>query len=1442
MENNKNIRPPNRYLYQPYSGTPQYNPLPNLPHRPNTNIQQNYENSSYQGTQGQHPNQVQPIYQNSAFINSLEPKINHAEVDKAKLANSSRESPVFNNHMNANYSPPPPMEQPSKTSQSHVSTYKNYSSPMTNSFDTAYKGDVITKYPAYNPQQPKNNASPATNSINSQGLHQAYNANSSQYYSEENSYATYQNSIPQTPNSTQSSQTYKPQANSRPYTYGNNYERDQQLASSLAGMSIHGSFSRLWGHESINLLQERNILPPQEEPPSSDTMCDPNIFCSTLSKIPETHSLLQKSRLPLGILIHPFKDIDNLPVIQCGTIVRCRACRAYINPYITFIDQRRWKCNLCFRVNDIPEEFLYDPLTRNYGDPSRRPEIKNGSVEFIAPSEYMVRPPQPAIYLFVLDVSMTAIQTGYLQQFCDTLAKNLDHLPGDSRTQVGFITFNNVLHFYDLGEEHSQPQVLVVSDLEEVYLPRPDGLLVNLHESRSLVLQLLELLPALYARGVESGSCLGPALQAAYKLMCPSGGRITVIQTCLPTIGPGALKVREDPNLRASQEVPPALLGPSNDFYKKLSLDCIGDQVAMDLFMIGTQYADLATLGCIPKFSAGCLYYYPGFSTNLSQKQRFELELTRYLTRKVGFEAVMRVRCTRGLTLHTFHGNCFVRSSDLLSLANVNPDLGFAMQLSIDESLSEVKNASFQAALLYTTSAGERRIRVHTISHPVTNLLVDIFGAANHQAIVGLISKMAVDRTLSSSLSDAREALINACVDLIGAYHLTLPASQVSGALVAPYSARLLPLYANALLKHPAFRVSVSTKLDDRVYAMEMMKILPISHLLPYIYPSLYSLTAPNYPQLQLSCEKLDRHSAYLLVTHHAIYLYLGTHASYPEHLQAFLEHKKIGKYLPLIEVKENSPEKQLVLQHMVDDRSESQYSYYEFLQHLKLQTEKRNVFMCENDTSPILTFIETAFSSLPKLATKFSSQHQPDCGYLSKTGVENENKQETQEQQSLFDRMKEVLKIPLEMDFDSYADADNDVVTNAMLSDVEIVESILQAKEEEETDQVDEEVDPIVHIPHPKEVLESIQTLRLFLQCQDESKSLHRHLSDLDNIEKSVLAGVAHLKTKMVLVDNSLRHTCDLHPLGTEADAEEPGLQIQGHFAGGEHLPEQGRTARLEAGWSGCGSAWRANRRATSASCPEKQLRRRSAQEMERGTSTNDGLRLVLRMISGAGIFLQESLAEEPEVLCVQQCSPRLHHTSAAEWHRVVFSDESRFCLSSDSRRVRVWRRRGERSNPAAIVERPTVRQRGIMVWGAIAYDSRSPLLLIQGTMTAQRYVDDVLRPVTLPYLQGVPNALYQQDNARPHTARISQQALQDVQMLPWPPYSPDLSPIEHVWDIIGRRLHALPQPRSEDELWQMVEREWRAIPQDAIRTLIDSLPRRVAACIAVRGGPTCY
>ena len=60
-----------------------------------------------------------------------------------------------------------------------------------------------------------------------------------------------------------------------------------------------------------------------------------------LFQIPETDNLLKKSRLPLGVLIHPFRDLSQLPIIQCATIVRCRQCRTYINPFVHFVDQRR---------------------------------------------------------------------------------------------------------------------------------------------------------------------------------------------------------------------------------------------------------------------------------------------------------------------------------------------------------------------------------------------------------------------------------------------------------------------------------------------------------------------------------------------------------------------------------------------------------------------------------------------------------------------------------------------------------------------------------------------------------------------------------------------------------------------------------------------------------------------------------------------------------------------------------------------------------------------------------------------------------------------------------------------------------------------------------------------------------------------------------------------
>ncbi|GFT33040.1 transposable element Tcb2 transposase [Trichonephila clavipes] len=144
----------------------------------------------------------------------------------------------------------------------------------------------------------------------------------------------------------------------------------------------------------------------------------------------------------------------------------------------------------------------------------------------------------------------------------------------------------------------------------------------------------------------------------------------------------------------------------------------------------------------------------------------------------------------------------------------------------------------------------------------------------------------------------------------------------------------------------------------------------------------------------------------------------------------------------------------------------------------------------------------------------------------------------------------------------------------------------------------------------------------------------------------------------------------------------------------------------------------------------------------------------------------------------------------NVTHWQKVVFSDESRIVLGTGDNRVRVWRYLGERYNYPHTVLHRTARTDGVMVGGGIAYDSRSTLILMRGTITGQFYVDDILRPHVGPFLNGLPGAIFQQDNARPHTARVAQDFLRHFQTLPWPVRSPNLSPVEHLRDQLNRQM----------------------------------------------------
>ncbi|GFS73839.1 transposable element Tcb1 transposase [Trichonephila clavipes] len=122
---------------------------------------------------------------------------------------------------------------------------------------------------------------------------------------------------------------------------------------------------------------------------------------------------------------------------------------------------------------------------------------------------------------------------------------------------------------------------------------------------------------------------------------------------------------------------------------------------------------------------------------------------------------------------------------------------------------------------------------------------------------------------------------------------------------------------------------------------------------------------------------------------------------------------------------------------------------------------------------------------------------------------------------------------------------------------------------------------------------------------------------------------------------------------------------------------------------------------------------------------------------------------------------------------------------------------------------------------------------------MTTQWYVHDILLPHVLLLKQRLPGAIFQQDNGHPHTARVSQDCLRTITTLPWPARSPDLSPIEKIWDHLGRRVG---HPTSLNELEARLQQIWNGMSQDIIRNLYASMPDRIASCIRARGCSTGY
>ncbi|CAD6890891.1 unnamed protein product [Tilletia laevis] len=548
-----------------------------------------------------------------------------------------------------------------------------------------------------------------------------------------------------------------------------------------------------------------------------------------------------------------------------------------------------------------------------------------GNIKLGPTGRTTVRAPRPLTYFFAIDVSYSSVRSGALKRVCDSIRETLygprieseagvsngpkkDGEGGEEEevptgfgipdgSRVAILTFDKALHFYNLTSTLDHAQMLVVPDIDEPFVPISEGLLADPWDSRHIIEGLLENLPSFFADSMVAEAALGAVIRGAQACLSTIGGQVNVFLATIPTVGPGALKHREDSKLYGTDKEKTLFIA-QDPFYRSAAEECAEAGIGVNVFLFPSQYIDVATISQLPAITGGDIFLHPRFDP-VRDEVKLKTQVQRTVLRETAYNATMRVRCSNGLRVAEYNGSFFQRNSTDLELGNVDADKAIGVRIKHDGRLDEKHEAYFQCAILYTTATGERRVRCHNLAVPVTNSLTNVFQYADLDSTVAYFAKEITTLALTKPLKDVRNYVTEKCVKMLLSYRRNCARPASPGILLLPESYKLFPLYALAINKLKAIKGGNVTS-DVRVYYMRILQSLGTGQTMALLYPRMIALHTmadddgfpiklaqpdgstvdgariKSPPLMRLSYLWMEQHGAYLIDNGDMCILWLG--------------------------------------------------------------------------------------------------------------------------------------------------------------------------------------------------------------------------------------------------------------------------------------------------------------------------------------------------------------------------------------------------------------------------------------------------------------------------------------------------------------------------------------------------------------------------------------